>query len=275
MPDHADKQSPQNPSVEVMAPAEGLPLDDASFDTLVSTLDLYGGRSLYPSADRAVADERRRIARELHDVVGHNLSLMVIVAQALGTGAEGEGRALADSIASLGREAMAELAKMLDQLRPNAETAEPTPGPSLAALPELVDRARLAGIGAELQVEGTPRPVPAAIDVSGYRIVQEALTNVIRHAGAGRAAVRVHYGTDAIGLEIADDGAGPGPESPAIGHGLLGMRERAALLGGTLTYGARDGGGFRVAAVLPAKRQGPAGLVSRTSVPTPPTFETT
>jgi signal transduction histidine kinase len=199
---------------------------------------------------RAVAEERRRIARELHDVVGHNLSLMVIAAQALGTGTGCDARLHADSIADLGREAMAELATTLDMLRPDLEPA--AAGPSLAALPKLVDRARWAGVGAELRIEGAPRPVPEAIDLAGYRIVQEALTNIIRHADARQAEVSVRYGPEAIGLEIVDDGAGSGGAPPAIGHGLSGMRERASLFGGTLTFGARVGGGFRVAAVLPA-----------------------
>jgi signal transduction histidine kinase len=202
------------------------------------------------AAPRAVVEERRRIARELHDVVGHNVSLMVIAAQALGTGADGEAGRLADSIASLGREAMDELATTLEVLRP--DPAGPTPGPSLARLPSLVDHARWAGVGTELRVEGTPRPVSDAIDLSGYRIVQEALTNVIRHAGAREATVNLRYRADAIGLEIVDDGSGLTHGTPPIGRGLRGMRERAALSGGTLTYGERDGGGFRVAAVLPA-----------------------
>jgi signal transduction histidine kinase len=200
----------------------------------------------------AVAEERRRIARELHDVVGHNVSLMVIAAQGLGTGADDEARRLGDSIATLGREAMAELATTLELLRPDGGTADSPPAPSLAELPRLVDRTRWAGVGAELRIEGRRRPVPDAVHLSGYRIVQEALTNVVRHAGARRATVSLRYGADAIGLEIVDDGAGPSPGPTAPGHGLLGMRERAASSGGTLTYGRRDGGGFRVAAVLPA-----------------------
>ena len=200
----------------------------------------------------AVAEERRRIARELHDVVGHSVSLMVIGAQTLGGGDDREARLVGDSIASLGREAMAELARTLEQLRPDEEAAARVP--SLAELPKLVEHARWAGLGAELRVEGSPRPVPDAVDLSGYRIVQEALTNVIRHAGARRASVTVRYRVDAIGLEVVDDGAGPGPGSPAPGRGLLGMCERTALAGGSLTYGKHPGGGFRVAALLPVGR---------------------
>jgi signal transduction histidine kinase len=193
-----------------------------------------------------LAEERRRIARELHDVIGHNVSLMVIAAQAIGTGGDGDARVLGDSIATLGREAMAELATTLEMLR----AADHPRGPSLAELPKLVDRTRRAGVGTELRIEGTPRQVPDAVDLSGYRIVQEALTNVIRHARARRATVRLRYRAEAIGLEILDDGTGPGDSRPP-GHGLRGMSERAALSGGTLTYGARAGGGFRVAALLP------------------------
>jgi signal transduction histidine kinase len=205
------------------------------------------------TATPAVAAERRRIARELHDVVGHSLSLMVIGAQALGAGADDEARRVGDSIASLGREAMTELARTLEQLRPDEE-ARPGRAPALAEVPTLVERARWAGLAAELRIEGAPRPVPAAVDLCGYRIVQEALTNVVRHAEARRATVTVRYGVDAIGLEVVDDGAGPPPGSPTLGHGLLGMCERAALAGGSLAYGRREGGGFRVAALLPAGR---------------------
>jgi signal transduction histidine kinase len=199
--------------------------------------------------DPAVLEERRRIARELHDVVGHNVSLMVIAAQALGSGADGEARHLGDSIASLGREAMAELATALEQLRPQSDPAAAAPRPSLAALPGLVDRARGAGIAIELRIEGTPRPLPAEVDLPAYRIVQEALTNVIRHARARRASVRVAYLAGAVGLEILDDGVGP--TSPAPGHGLRGMGERAALAGGALSYGRGETGGFRLTALLP------------------------
>lgn len=205
------------------------------------------------TATPEVAAERRRIARELHDVVGHSLSLMVIGAQALGAGDDVEARRVGASIASLGREAMSELARTLEQLRPDEEP-EPVDGPSLATLPTLIERARWTGLTATLRIEGAPRPVPATVDLAGYRIVQEALTNVVRHADARRATITVRYGVDAIGIEILDDGAGPPPGSPTPGHGLLGMCERAALAGGSLSYGRREGGGFRVAALLPAGR---------------------
>lgn len=205
------------------------------------------------TATPAVAEERRRIARELHDVVGHSLSLMVIGAQALGAGSDDEARRVGDSIASLGREAMTELARTLEQLRPDEE-AQPGGAPALAEVPTLVERARWAGLAADLRIEGAPRPVPAAVDLCGYRIVQEALTNVVRHAEARRATVTVRYGVDAIGLEVFDDGTGPPTGSPTPGHGLLGMCERAALAGGSLSYGRREGGGFRVATLLPAGR---------------------
>jgi signal transduction histidine kinase len=195
--------------------------------------------------------EPRRIARELHDVVGHNVSLMVIAAQALGSGADGETRHLGDSIASLGREAMAELAAALAQLRPEADPTGGAPGPSLAALPRLVERARGTGVAIELRIEGTPRPLPDEVDLPAYRIVQEALTNVIRHARARHASVRVAYRADTLGLEIRDDGVGP--FSPIPGHGLQGMRERATLAGGALSYGPGDRGGFRVTALLPTR----------------------
>jgi signal transduction histidine kinase len=198
-----------------------------------------------------VAEERRRIARELHDVVGHNLSLMVIVAQSIG-GQEDDAHCEANTIASLGREAMAELARTLDLLRPDAEWAATTSGPSLTDLPKLIDHARLAGIGTDLRIEGTPRPVPANIDLTAYRIVQEALTNVVRHADADRARVTLRYDAERISLEIVDDGAGSTPRTPSrSGRGLAGMLERAALAGGSVDFGVRSGGGFRVVAVLP------------------------
>ena len=200
----------------------------------------------------AVAEERRRIARELHNVVGHNVSLLMIAAQALGTGAGGEARRLGDSIATLGREARDELATTLKLLRPDARTADSPRRPSLPELPRLVDPARRAGVGAELRIEGARRPVPDAVHLSGYRTVQEGLTNVIRHADARRATVSLRYGADAIGPRSSTTAPARSPTPPTPGHGLLGMRERAASFGGTLTCGRRACGGFRVAAVLPA-----------------------
>ncbi len=202
--------------------------------------------------EHAVAAERVRIARELHDVVAHSVSLMVVQAQALGA-LDGIERDVAGAhIATLGREALTEMHRMLGVLRPQSDEAPAlAPAPGIADVPGLIERARGTGLAVELAVEGAPRALPAGVDLSAYRIVQEALTNVIKHARAQRTDVRVRYALDALELSVVDDGAGNGG-GEAPGHGLVGMRERVALFGGTLETGAvGDGGGYAVRAVLP------------------------
>jgi signal transduction histidine kinase len=204
-------------------------------------------------AERGVAEERLRIARELHDVVAHDVSLMVVQAQALGvTAAPGDTVATtAERIAGLGRDAMAEMHRTLVLLRAGDERAERAPQPALARLDDLVARARAAGVDVALRQEGRPRALPAGVELSAYRIVQEALTNVVRHAAGGCATVTLRYGLAALELVVEDDGPMALAAPAAQGHGLIGMRERAALFGGTLHAAARDAGGFRVEAVLP------------------------
>jgi signal transduction histidine kinase len=207
-------------------------------------------------ADQAVAEERVRIARELHDVVAHGVSLMVVQAQALPALAEDDRDRAAVRIATVGRDSLAEMHRMLDVLRPSAsEEPELVPAPGVRDIPTLVDGARAAGLAVELGVEGEPLALPAGVDLSAYRIVQEALTNVIKHARALRTEVRLRYGADALELTVTDDGAGPDADGPAAvtGHGLVGMRERVALFGGTLEAGSRNDGstGYVVRAVLP------------------------
>jgi signal transduction histidine kinase len=203
-------------------------------------------------AERAVSEERVRIAQELHDVVAHNVSLIVVQAQALGATA-GDPRVseATDGIADLGREAMAEMHRTLKLLRAG-EGGDPAlaPQPGLGELDGLLERARGAGVGIDLAVEGEPRPLPQSVDLSAYRIVQEALTNVVKHAGRAHTTVTLGYRPDALELTIADRGQAP-PRPSAGGHGLVGMRERAALFGGTLSAGPRDGHGFEVRASLP------------------------
>ena len=201
--------------------------------------------------ERAVAEERLRIAQELHDVVAHNVSLIVVQAQALGaTAGDEQVREATDGIADLGRQAMKEMHRTLKLLRGD-DAAELAPQPGLGELPDLLERTRSAGVGIELTVEGEPRPLAQSVDLSAYRIVQEALTNVVKHAGPANTKVTLGYRPDALELTIADSGGGaPSAASPG-GHGLVGMRERAALFGGTLTAGPRDGHGFEVRASLP------------------------
>ncbi len=201
-------------------------------------------------AEQAVAEERLRIARELHDAVGHKISLMVISAQALEARSTGITREAGTSIADLGREAMGEMRATVSLMRPIGEDAEREPGPSLARLPQLVEQTRRAGIGAELRVEGESRRYPVALELSAYRIVQEALTNVARHAGASQATVRISFAEEELGIEVVDDGRGLRGD-PVLGHGLIGMRERAMLFGGDLEFGPVAPAGFRVAARLP------------------------
>jgi signal transduction histidine kinase len=202
--------------------------------------------------EHAVADERVRIARELHDVVAHGVSLMVVQAQALGALEGAERDEAGARIATVGREALTEMHRMLGVLRPQSdEGPELEPAPGIRDVPSLVERARGTGLDVALAVEGEPRPLPAGVDLSAYRIVQEALTNVVRHSRARRTDVLVRYALDALELTVVDDGAGPVDDGGA-GHGLVGMRERVALFGGTLETGRRsDGAGYAVRAVLP------------------------
>ena len=203
-------------------------------------------------AERTAADERVRIARELHDVVAHTLSLIVVQSEVLSTRIKNnEQRATAAAVAELGREAMGELHRTLDLLRGGDEPAERGPQPTLDDLVRLVEQTREGGLAVELIVAGQPRPLPAGVEVSAFRIVQEALTNVRRHAAASRVEVRVRYGTDALEVSIEDDGTNAGAASGAEGHGLRGMRERATMLGGALSVGPLDEGGYRVSVILP------------------------
>ena len=205
-------------------------------------------------AERAVAEERVRIAQELHDVVAHNVSLIVVQAQALGATVPGERVAESTAqIAELGREAMAEMHRTLKLLRAgDDESAERAPQPGLADLDDLLERSRAAGLRVELAVEGDPRPLAQSVDLSAFRILQEALTNIIKHAGRAHTTVLLGYRPDALELTVTDTGDGAAAPAPTPGgHGLVGMRERAALFGGTLTAGPRGHDGFEVHAVLP------------------------
>jgi signal transduction histidine kinase len=212
-------------------------------------------------AERAVAEERVRIAQELHDVVAHNVSLIVVQAQALGaTTGDERVREATDGIADLGRQTMTEMHRTLKLLRGGGDEEAPfAPQPGLGDLDMLLSNSRAAGLDVEITVAGEPRELPQSVDLSAFRIVQEALTNVVKHAGRARTKVTVDYRDRALELTIVDDGEGVtrnGSGTPG-GHGLVGMRERAALFGGTLSAGPRDGRGFEVRASLPYSEEGP------------------
>jgi signal transduction histidine kinase len=210
-------------------------------------------------ARRAVAEERLRLARELHDVVAHAMSVIAVQS---GVGAhvadsqpEEAAKALS-AIEATSRAALTELRRLLGVLRQDSEPqGDLTPVPGLADLDSLLAEVAKAGLGVRLRVEGTPSQLPAGVDLSAYRIVQEALTNVVKHAGPARAQVVVGYGDRAVTVEVTDDGRGVGALAgdgrAGVGHGLIGMRERVAAFGGDLEVGPRPGGGFRVAARLP------------------------
>jgi signal transduction histidine kinase len=205
-------------------------------------------------ARAAVSDERGRIARELHDVVAHNVSVIVMQAGAerlARPDAPAPTRETLESIERAGREALVEMHRLLGVLRaPDQDEVALAPQPGLSRLDRLAAQVRSAGLPVEIQVEGDPTALPPGVDISAYRIVQEALTNALRHAGPARARVRVRYGLHELELEVVDDGGGAAVVNGA-GHGLAGMRERVAIYGGDLTAGSRPEGGFRVQARLP------------------------
>ncbi|MFL6073704.1 MAG: sensor histidine kinase [Mycobacteriales bacterium] len=203
----------------------------------------------------AVAErERTRIARDMHDIVTHAVGLMVVQAEAgplVVRTAPDQAVAAFEAIAGAGRDAIVQLRRIVGALRSGEDGAELAPQPGLAAVPELVERARRAGLDATLSVDGPARPVPADVDIAAYRIVQESLTNTIRHAGAKAVAVRLAWADGTLMVAVRDDGRGAA--RLVAGHGMIGMRERVAACGGTLTAGAAPDGpaGFLVSATLP------------------------
>jgi signal transduction histidine kinase len=208
-------------------------------------------------ARRAVLEERSRIARELHDVVAHHMSMVAVQAETAPyrlSGLPEEGVRDFAAIGETAREALNEMRRLLGVLRSDAEPAERAPQPGLGHLGELVDGARGAGLPATMTVTGEPRPLPAGVELSAYRIVQEALSNAARHAaGAATVGVEVGYEPDRLLVSVTDDGPGPARPPGPDAHGLLGMSERVAMLGGSFEAGPGPDGGFRVSATLPIR----------------------
>lgn len=213
----------------------------------------------------AVAAERARIARELHDVVAHNVSVMVVqadgAAYVLDTAPDQAKKAL-ETISGTGRQALAEMRRLLGVLRTgeHEEGCEYVPQPDVEQLDDLIEQCRTSGLPVDYKIEGTPRPLPSGVELTAYRIVQEALTNTRKHGGPNTgASVRLVYFDDGLGLLVEDDGKGALHEHyeeggvDGQGHGLIGMRERVGMVGGTLDAGPRPGGGFRISALLPLK----------------------
>jgi signal transduction histidine kinase len=261
---------------------------DSVADDLIFTMFVYGGAWLLgravrgrhlralqaedramlleEDAKRAVAEERSRIARELHDVVAHGVSVMVVQA--------GAGRRMLDvdpersreaftAIEDTGRQALVEMRRLLGILRKDDEQLALAPQPSLEHVNVLLDQVREAGMPVTLRIEGRPRPLPPGIDLSAYRIVQEALTNALKHAGPASGEVVLRYRDTDLEIEIADDGRGPSRDGggelalTGSGKGLVGMRERVAIYGGVLNAGERETGGYSLRARLPLDQERP------------------
>jgi signal transduction histidine kinase len=212
-------------------------------------------RTLEEEAKRRTSEERLRIARELHDVVAHNISLINVQAGSalhLMDQQPERARTALSAIKDASKETLVELRSVLGVLRQVDEAAPRSPAPGLGRLGEVVSRATAAGLPVEVEVEGEANGLPPGVDRAAYRIVQESLTNVTRHAGPARATVRISYGERDLVVQIDDDGLGGSANgATSAGNGILGMRERAAALGGTVQTGPRPGGGFRVRAWLP------------------------
>ncbi len=213
-------------------------------------------------ARQAVLEERARIARELHDVVAHHMSVIALQAEAAPYKIEElppAARRTFEVIVESARAALTETRRVVGLLREDDEAAERVPQPGLAALDGLAGTASQAGLRVVTRIVGVPRPIAAGLDLSAYRIVQEALSNAARYAPGSQTQVIIHYGQERLTVHVGDDGAGVEPRrEPGGGHGLVGMRERVAMLGGTLVAGPREGGGFAVDAVLPYDPPGAA-----------------
>jgi signal transduction histidine kinase len=201
----------------------------------------------------AVADERARIARELHDVIAHSVSVMVVQAEAAQEVLKRHPTRAVEPLKAVqetGRQAMVEMSRLVGLLREDGEEVGLAPQPGLRELQTLASEVRDAGLPVRLRIEGQPTQIPLGVDLTAYRILQEALTNAIKHAGPAHADVTIRYRTDTLELEIVDDGPGTG-NGHVGGHGLVGMRERVTVFGGELDAGPRPQGGFAVHARLP------------------------
>ncbi len=209
-------------------------------------------RELELERREAIAAERARIARELHDVIAHSVSVMTVQAGAAETMLEhAPERALEPlrAVQETGRQALVEMKRLVGMLRPADDEIGLAPQPGLADLDRLTAQMRDAGMRVDVRVEGTPRAVTLGVDLAAYRVVQEALTNTLKHAGGAPAAVTVRYGDHELAIEVTDGGGGGRPTEG--GHGLVGMRERVGIFGGTLDAGPGENGGFAVRALLP------------------------
>jgi signal transduction histidine kinase len=205
---------------------------------------------------RVAADERRRIAREMHDVVAHSVSVMVVQAGGARRILDRDPARAVEAAANVertGRAALAEMRRLLGVLHTAGDEQLRAPQPSLAELDALVERSREAGQPVSVTVSGEPRSLPAGLDLAVYRVLQEGLTNALRHAGGSPTEVTVRWAPDALELAVADRGRGPADHSG--GHGLVGMQERVRLYGGELWTGARNGGGFEIRARIPLEAE--------------------
>ena len=209
----------------------------------------------------AVIDERRRIAREMHDVVAHNVSVMVVQAGAARRIIESKPDQARDALSSIettGRQALSEMRRLTGVLRREEESYK-SPQPGLGYLEKLIEQTREAGLPVEVIIEGQPYELPQGADLSAFRIVQEALTNSLKHAGPSEASVRIMYSPNKLELRVTDNGRGAAERlanGPVAGHGLVGMRERVAMFGGELKSGPLPGGGYEVQATLPLETAG-------------------
>ena len=205
----------------------------------------------------AVAEERTRIARELHDVVAHAVSVMVLQVGAIRHNLppeQADDRDALEGVERTGRTALAEMRRLLGALRREDDEPDLSPQPGLGSLDPLLDGFRRAGLPVRLRIDGAPVPLPRTLDLSAYRIVQEGLTNTLKHAQAGRADVLVRYAPDELRIDVRDDGHGTGA-GDGLGHGLVGVRERVKIYGGEMTAGAAEGGGFLLSTRLPLEEE--------------------
>jgi signal transduction histidine kinase len=209
----------------------------------------------------AVAEERTRIARELHDIVAHAVSVMVLQVGAVRhklPDARPEDREALEGVERTGRTALAEMRRLLGAMRRDGEDPELSPQPGLGDLDDLAQQVGRAGLPVRVHVDGQPYPLPHALDVTSYRIVQEGLTNALKHAHASRADVIVRYGSEELGIEVRDNGEGAIPAGGnGDGHGLVGIRERVKIYGGAMTAGSATGGGFVLSTSLPLRGDSP------------------